>query len=641
MNKLQEALAARRAAAVQTGSKESDQIDYSQYASLIPEAEPIDDAAEEAERTIDELVERLGIVGAYKEFIKKMTPKVGNKKESIMISCPLPWHADKHPSAWMNSEKNTWNCAACNRGGDTYDLAAIGLGFDVDNYKTSQFRELRYAIAQHFGYEVFSTPGKSEVVYKPEKASNGSTSSKANGKKLEHHETETEHKEKPPLTKEQVDEALEIKIEQKLASSEVYSLNWKPIVTPGTFLDEYMRAATQDFNVEEFHFWNALIALGMAVGRNALVSDNPDVYGNLYVCLMGGSGSGKTKSRRYLDQILYHVLPYKEDMDYPDGVKEIPTPNSAEYLIKSFSKPVSGITAAGTSTIVDYAPVRGVVRFEELSSYKAIAGRTGSDLGSRMLEFYDAKERITTGSRQSGDTIAVKPFASAFTTTQPKSLSKILSRADEESGFLNRWLFVGGKTKPSKWLGGPKIDFSAAEKELFRVHAWATDQRVITFSKEAEWQANKDLNNFIIPDKDQHDPALGRIDLTIKKLCLLFAVNEMVEEISLDIYQRVMKIYNYIKAYSIFRMEYLDEITQKSENDYLVMNKIGELYKKNGEWPTAREIQRPLQRKINGTGELVRILEALVKINAIEEKTTRPKSGRPKVQYALIEMEGE
>jgi hypothetical protein len=50
----------------------------------------------------------------------------------------------------MNSDKNTWFCGGCQRGGDIYDLAAIGLGFDIENYKNSQFVELRRAIASHF-----------------------------------------------------------------------------------------------------------------------------------------------------------------------------------------------------------------------------------------------------------------------------------------------------------------------------------------------------------------------------------------------------------------------------------------------------------------------------------------------------------
>jgi len=633
LTKLQEALAARRALSAQQNPELPDatppEIDYSQYAASIPEVEPVDEAWAEANKTIDELIDRLGIVGAYKEFIHKMTPKVGRKTESIMISCPYPWHADKNPSAWMNSEKNTWHCGGCQRGGDIYDLAAIGLGFDVDNYKTTQFVELRRAIATHFGYEVFAAPGADDIIYQPEPESEPV---KTNG-----HTVERTIASAIISTDAEYEEELEKKLEAQLASSEVYTLKWREILKPNTFLYKYLEATSKDYNVEEFHFWNAMLALGMAAGRNVYADDNPRVYGNLFVCLMGGSGTGKSKSRYYLDRIVDKVLPFKIDMDYPDGVKEIPTPNSAEYLIKAFSHPIQGVTGAGTMVVTGYAPIRGIIRFEELSSFKNIAGRSGSDLGSRMLEFYDCKHRVTTGSRATGDTIAELPFASAFTTTQPKSLSRILSQADEDSGFLNRWLFVGGHPKPGKFWGNVSIDLSAAEKELFRIHVWANDEKAVSLSREAEWQANRDLNDFITKDKDEYDPALGRIDLTIKKICLLFAINEMSTEITLDIYNRAMKLYEYIKAYAIFRQEYLEAESQQSLAEREIVTKIKQFNKRTGDWPTAREIVRSgLPRSVRGTQELSKMLESLTKVNILRAVTLAQKTpGRPSVRYAI------
>ena len=634
MTKLQEAIAARRAAQAVAEQKTPEptlpEVDYSKYADLIPEADPVDETLEEANKTIDALIDRLGVIGAYKEFIHKMQPKVGRRSESIMISCPFPWHEDKNPSAWMNSDKNTWFCGGCQRGGDIYDLAAIGLGFDIDDYKNSQFVELRRAIAAHFGYEVFEVPGEPDIIYEPEPPKINGTAKKAESKPTTDTPEETEEDEDGE------DTPLDVAIERKIESEEVYSLDWRKIVAPNTFLSKYMEIATKDRNVEEFHFWNALLALGMAAGRNVFIQDNPRVYGNLYICLMGGSGTGKTKSRRYIDNMLLRVLPYKEDQDYPDGAKEIPTPNSAEYLIKAFSKPVNGVSPMGSPMVVDYASVRGIIRFEELSSFKTIAGRNGSDLGSRMLEFYDGKGRITTGSRMSGDTIAASPFASAFTTTQPRSLSKILSRADEESGFLNRWLFVGGRRKPQIFVGGSEPDMSEADKELFKVHVWANDERTVAFTKEAAWKGNKDLNDFIDADKDKYDPALGRIDLTIKKLCLLFAINEMTTEITLEMYERVMLMYNYIKAYAIFRTENLEQATQQSETELHIIEKIREHHEKTGEWPTAREVLRLVQRRVHGAGELTKMLESLVKLNELKSTTIKPPGrGRPTVRYEI------
>ena len=422
MSKLQEALAARRAAIGVIDKPETalSEVDFSQYADLIPEAEPVDPVVAKTNETIDGLISSLGVVGAYKAFIHKMTPKVGRKSESIMISCPLPWHADKNPSAWMNSDKNTWFCGTCQRGGDVYDLAAIGLGYNLETYKEQSFVDLRKDIARHFGYEVYEQPHAEPILYvEPPKPV--ITPQKINGTSKLANSANSPAEPDEELDKEILD--LEAEIQAKLENSADYTINWREIVKPDTFIWKYMEAATQDSNVEEFHFWNALIALGMAVGRNVFANDAPPVYANLFVCLLGGSSTGKTKSRRYLDKMLLKVLPFDDKLDYPDGAKEIVQPNSAEFLIRSFSKPVETLTAAGSVAVADYASVRGLIRFEELASYKAIAGRQGSDLGTRMLEFYDCKDRVSTGSLASGTTIAGQPFASAFTTTQPRQLA--------------------------------------------------------------------------------------------------------------------------------------------------------------------------------------------------------------------------
>ena len=632
MSKFKEAVAAYKPATVLTKEPETSlpEIDFSEYASLVPTLDPIGPLIAKENETIDGLISSLGIVGAYKAFIHKMTPRVGRKSESIMISCPLPWHVDKNPSAWMNSDKNTWFCGACQRGGDIYDLAAIGLGYNIETYKDESFVDLRRDIARNFGYETYEAPGVESIIYKEEEkpAVNGFHKEPESA-------TSPESVDDEEVDSETLD--LEAAIQEKIENEEDFTINWREIVKPDTFIWKYMEAATADQNVEEFHFWNSLLALGMAVGRNVYANDSPPVYSNLFICLLGGSSTGKTKSRRYLDKMLLKVLPYDDSLDYPSGAKEIVQPNSAEFLIRSFSKPVESLTAAGTITITDYASVRGIIRFEELASYKAIAGRQGSDLGTRMLEFYDCKDRVSTGSLASGTTISGQPFASAFTTTQPRQLAKVLSQSDEDSGFLNRWLFVGGKSKPGIFWGGVRPDMTAAEKELFKIHVWGNTQRIVEMSDEAAWQGNKDLNDFIGPDKDKHDPALGRIDLTIKKLCLLFAINEMTTVISLEIYERVMKLYNYIKGYSLFKSENLQAASQRSEVENAIIAKCKDFYEKNNEWPTTRDLARSLARKVDGSLELMRILDGMAKAGFLIADIRKPKIGRPTTHYIVID----
>lgn len=113
----------------------------------------------ELDRAIDEVISRLDVIEAYRLWIRKMEPQRQNgQTESIMISCPIPGHVDERPSAWINTEKGEgglWHCAGCARGGDKYDLAAIGLGYDPFGYKTDgSFRNLKQDMARQLGVDV-------------------------------------------------------------------------------------------------------------------------------------------------------------------------------------------------------------------------------------------------------------------------------------------------------------------------------------------------------------------------------------------------------------------------------------------------------------------------------------------------------
>jgi hypothetical protein len=77
------------------------------------------------------------LIQAYKKWIGEMEPQQGSRVERIMMSCPLPGHPDKNPSAWYNSDKGTWFCGACQIGGVVTDLAAIGQGLPFPDYKKS------------------------------------------------------------------------------------------------------------------------------------------------------------------------------------------------------------------------------------------------------------------------------------------------------------------------------------------------------------------------------------------------------------------------------------------------------------------------------------------------------------------------
>jgi hypothetical protein len=125
---------------------------------LIPDVPPPNSRFAREREEIDAVLGRLSIVDAYNKYCAKMHCDPGGKTESIMVSCPFPWHADKNPSAALNTLKGdggVGDCYKCQQGFDKYDLAALHFGYDLDEYKQgANFPELRRKMAEGLGYTV-------------------------------------------------------------------------------------------------------------------------------------------------------------------------------------------------------------------------------------------------------------------------------------------------------------------------------------------------------------------------------------------------------------------------------------------------------------------------------------------------------
>src|SRR3546814_6014676 len=72
-----------------------------------------------------------------------------------------------------------------------------------------------------------------------------------------------------------------------------------------------MDATVKDDVPEEYHFWNGLLGLGFALGRDVSLMDFQPVYGNLFVCTLGRTGSGKSRAKGHLDRLLSTALPHE------------------------------------------------------------------------------------------------------------------------------------------------------------------------------------------------------------------------------------------------------------------------------------------------------------------------------------------
>ena len=615
---------------------------------------------DESEIEMDRIVESIDILDAYAKWCGKMTPKVGSKRESIMISCPIPGHADKNPSAWINLDKQTWFCAACDQGGDAHDIAAFHFGYPVPGYKEgATFHKLREQMAESFGWRIKNVAG-GQIIYKEEthepsangvqqqdrepaplappspagtqhETSAGRTEEDRSAGRGDSEASDTGPVEVTPLY--DYDEA-----EDELV---IYpSIDWQAIVPENTFLYEYMKACTNDDSPEEYHFWHGLLGLGHAVGRKVTLDDSRPVYGNLLVCLLGGTGTGKSRSQGWLNQVVKEVMPYKETGTETQGTKITAIPGSGEYLIKAFS--YEGRDPANSKISLGYQPVNGVVDFDELSALLVRANRQGSTLKSTIMGFADARDEVKVGSLTHGEYVAVQPFCSIIASTQPRAVRSILNKTDTASGFLNRWVFAGGPAKEREVIGGSHsntvIDLTRAKQELKLVHGYGGIERRITLDDKA-LQALKRFYRtklFPIQQKDDTD-LLKRLDLLFKKIILLFTINKRADVADVETVHAAEQLFEYIlECYAILNNNI--GITQSSEMVTTILNTIVKHMAKTGRGASVRDLQRYLARRNYSPDQLKKSLETMVALDMVE--LDKPKAGsqmgRPTVRYVAV-----
>jgi hypothetical protein len=565
----------------------------------------------------DKAVDGIDIIDAYRRWCGKMEPDVkGNQRESIKISCPKPDHKDSNPSAWLNLDKQVWFCGGCQEGGDAHDIAAWHFGYQVPDYKNgSQFHELRVKMAEDFGYKLTRMPGGAIEVTAPIVI----------------------EEEPDPVDRTQV-----AVVEDLYDDSDINlimpTLDWRPLVPQDTFLDAYMKATIVDDVPEEYHFFHALLAIGFALGRDVRLADLIPVHANLFICTLGRSGAGKSKARYHLDQLLLKALPHDWTDPNSKGVRKIQSPGSAEVLIHNFQKPVTD--PADPKKVLYMAPVRGLIDFNEFSSLIGRSGRQGSVLSPTLMQFYDMEKTVTTSSMTHGAKIAESPYASALTTTQPKALKTMFAKSDDNSGFLNRWLFIPGGEKERFAIGGARVDIDPAVAPLERILGWAGSFRgdeFIEWSPEAAQLFTSFFHGRIEPDKktSEHD-LIVRIDLLMKKIILLFSANLHQRLVTKECVEAAIACYQYFyDSYQIPAGQLGNTLTNEVSEAILHQARLAHA---RGQGITISELAKRLKRRNYPNKMLLDTVDVLVKLGYLNLEQTRSGSiGRPTTRYKYVD----
>lgn len=578
---------------------------------LIPDLEGAS-APPNSDPELDRIIDNIKIIDAYRKWCGKSRPSETDvRKEGIKVSCPIPSHPDRDPSAWLNTEKEVWFCGSCSTGGDAYDIAAYHFGYPVPGYKEgSQFHELRRKMAESYGYIFMKAPGMTKpVIVAPEQ------------------EFPMPAEPEPPTAK-------VIPILGGEPEEDLPGLDWRALVESGTFLDEYMNACIIDDAAEEFHFWAGLLGVGLAVGRDVTLFDLKPVMANLFICLLGPTGDRKSRSYHHLQNLLWQALPYKYDDPNSKGALFVSSPASAEHLIHSFMKPVPD--PINPKVIAYYAPVRGMIEFNELSSLIGRASRKGNVLKPTLMEFYDGASTISTGSMTTGIKKAENAFAHCFTTTQPKALRELVRESDAHSGFLNRWIFATGTSKTKIAIGGRQVDTTRAVEPLQKIQGWAGMGKMIQWSPTAAEMFTDYFHEVLQPAQKQDETGLlTRLDLLAKKLILLLSINQHDNEVAAKTVDRVISMFPYLTAAYGVPAAHIGSTISKDVTEELERHIKRYSEKKGG--ISLSELNKCMKRK-NYPIELVsKCLKYMTELGYIEVYSTADsgRPGRPTVKYRM------
>jgi len=282
--------------------------------------------------------------------------------------------------------------------------------------------------------------------------------------------------------------------------------------------------------------------------------------------------------------------------------------------------------------------VRGLITFDELNEFVARASRQGSTLKDVIIQLYDSPDELTNNAKTGGMDIATECFAAFNTSVQPDIMRDILTKNDASSGFLNRFTFVTGKYRDKpQFIPRPNMDTPV--ELLKEINDWAfTNQGSLIESREA----NDTWFNWFKKDWEpkvkakQVGDMLARIDLTMKKLALLFAINDKSNVITSEHMEWAMKLRPYLLAtYAYVDRKVTQSVVSEMEQD--ILDFIKREQAKGTKWVTPSRIKN--RKKKYDSDQIIRCLETLEKLGVLQSMKNPPSNGRPIKGIAYIPAE--
>lgn len=438
----------------------------------------------------------------------------------------------------------------------------------------------------------------------------------------------------------------EIVVDETPIFTDTPSIDWRNIFPENTFIHDYVsHAVIDDDCVEEFHVWNAISAVGLALAKDVGLNDSPIVYGNFYVCNVARSGGRKSKTNGLLMDILQKSFPY--DAQSGNGLMvPIPAPSSGESLIDVFVNDQPDPLNQG-QTITHR--VRGLMEVPELSGLVNVATRNGNVLESVLINLFDCRNEITTTSRGSGIQKAKEPFGSMLTAVQPKLLQSLVSDKMVNSGFANRFVWVFGPEKTELPMGSIDSHTASVNHLVIKLKNMrdemlssvplhrGTNSRLLKMDPESARIYSKFHYETMVPAKAADESDLSvRANLLMKKLILVFTANMGKSSVPPEAVEQAIKLWPYLMAcYARVGSQINSTIMRDAEAR--VLTGVVSFTKKHGKGPTRRELWNSSikgYKLIESRDALGKLMATMVKDGILEELPPKPGTrGMPQPRY--------
>jgi hypothetical protein len=350
--------------------------------------------------------------------------------------------------------------------------------------------------------------------------------------------------------------------------------------------------------------------------------------------LYGPTGSGKSRAIIPFRRLLAKALPDRDsEEEEPTGVTKISTPGSSEALIDA----LVGNVMDGTGKLDHISPVSALLDIDEFAAFVKKASTPGSGLKERIIELYDLfDDNIEQVTRTHGKVVAVQPYFQVVTTTQPKHIADFLRRTDTESGLLNRFIFAPGKPRRAPISYGKiRIDIDEAARILETIFKFAQLGHEYVLEGDALAYWDKFFQDNIAPMKlgvVDSDSMVARIDLILKKLIILFAINSMEHQPSVESVQRACSLFHYLMtSYQGFGTD-ISHTENRACEEKIINVLTGWSQSKA---PTRRDLTKRVGKQFESE-VIEKTLKTMVALGMIEEVPDKQdRRGRPTTRYSV------